>query len=105
MKGRRGKQRRKEGSLVCVSFRHSIVPVVPVDLLEYTQLPSTYIMGIHSSLREQISIEMVRERERGMREGEGEREREREGGERGRERERERERERLTSSRPPHSWS
>lgn len=44
------------------------MPVVPVDLLDYTQLPSTYIMGIHSSLREQIDVEMVRGRDRGKEE-------------------------------------
>ena len=34
--------------------RHSIVPVIPADLVEYVHLPSTYIMGIHSSLRNRI---------------------------------------------------
>ena len=98
-------------------FSHSIIPVVPVDLLEYTQLPSTYIMGIHSSLREQIDVEMVREGRGGEgrggegrggegRGGEG-REGRREGGRGGRggsrreggrgERERERERERESN--------
>ena len=34
------------------------MPVLPVDLLDYTQLPSTYIMGIPSSLRSQIDDEV-----------------------------------------------
>jgi len=33
---------------------HSLVPVVPEMLLDYVQLPSTYLMGIHSSLREKV---------------------------------------------------
>ena len=38
---------------------HSLVPIVPESILEYVQLPSTYIMGIHSSLRDDID-ELVR---------------------------------------------
>ena len=34
--------------------RHSLVPVVPAALLDYVQLPSTYIMGVHSSLKTNI---------------------------------------------------
>lgn len=34
-----------------LTISHSLVPVVPERLLDYVQLPSTYIMGIHSSLR------------------------------------------------------
>ena len=40
---------------------HSLVPIVPKMLLDYVQLPSTYIMGIHSSLREEVD-ELVRHR-------------------------------------------
>ena len=38
---------------------HSLVPIVPKILLDYVQLPSTYLMGIHSSLREEVD-ELVR---------------------------------------------
>ena len=34
--------------------RHSLVPIVPAALLDYVQLPSTYIMGVHSSLKKNI---------------------------------------------------
>lgn len=40
--------------------RHSLVPIVPAALLDYVQLPSTYIMGIHSSLKRDIG-ELVSE--------------------------------------------
>ena len=42
------------------SPRHSLVPVLPLELLEYTQLPSTYIMGVHTLIREQLEDELVR---------------------------------------------
>ena len=40
----------------CISSpcRHSLVPVVPESLLEMVQLPSIYIMGLHSSLRNDV---------------------------------------------------
>ena len=44
--------------VVCV-FRHSLVPVLPFSLVDYVQLPSTYIMGIHSSLRDKVEDELV----------------------------------------------
>ena len=42
-----------------ILFSHSLVPVVPSDLLEMVQLPSLYIMGLHTSLRRRVE-EMVR---------------------------------------------
>ena len=40
-------------------FSHSLVPVLPSALVDYVQLPSTYIMGIHSSLRDKVEDELV----------------------------------------------
>ena len=53
---------------VCIYMyqcRHSLVPVVPESLLEMVQLPSIYIMGMHSSLRNGVE-ELVSVREVGM---------------------------------------
>ena len=43
---------------VLLPCRHSLVPVVPERLLEMVQLPSIYIMGMHSSHRGRVE-EMV----------------------------------------------
>ncbi|XP_064399586.1 myotubularin-related protein 5-like isoform X3 [Halichondria panicea] len=46
-----------------LQLSHSLVPVVPADLLEYVHLPSTYIMGVHTSHRglidEQAGLDVV----------------------------------------------
>ena len=39
---------------------HSLVPVLPSSLVDYVQLPSTYIMGIHSYLRDKVEDDLVR---------------------------------------------
>ena len=41
-------------------YSHSLVPVLPCSLVDYVQLPSTYIMGIHSSLRDKVEDDLVR---------------------------------------------
>jgi myotubularin-related protein 5/13 len=37
-----------------LKLSHSLVPVVPGDILEMVQLPSIYIMGLHTSLRSDV---------------------------------------------------
>ncbi len=39
-----------DSCFISFSCSHSLVPVVPAELLEYVHLPSTYIMGVHTSL-------------------------------------------------------
>lgn len=40
--------------LTCTLCRYSLVPIVPRDILEYVQLPSTYIMGVPSQYSDEL---------------------------------------------------
>ena len=42
------------GNVSFVPCRYSLVPLVPRDILEYVQLPSTYIMGVPSQYSDEL---------------------------------------------------